>query len=134
MMFKRLYDAIENGIADVSDPGASRTVVDELMAIRDQARADAERAEGTLESARAEHRAAGAEDLRQTGPQGHADRERRLPSRSPARTRPARRSGRERSSHHGSQERALAHTRRRVERKNSSFWSAQFCMPFLRQG
>ncbi len=48
MMFKRLYDAIENGIADVSDP-ALKDRVDELMAIRDQARADAERAEGTLD-------------------------------------------------------------------------------------
>jgi site-specific DNA recombinase len=41
---KRLYDAIENGIADVSDPMLKD--VTELKSIRDQARADAERAEG----------------------------------------------------------------------------------------
>jgi site-specific DNA recombinase len=45
---KRLYDAIENGIADVSDPMLKERVT-ELKAIRDQARADAERAEGALD-------------------------------------------------------------------------------------
>jgi len=45
---KRLYDAIENGIADVSDPMLKERVT-ELRAIRDQARADAEKAEGTLD-------------------------------------------------------------------------------------
>jgi site-specific DNA recombinase len=44
----RLYDAIENGIADVSDPMLKERVT-ELRAIRDQARADAERAEGALD-------------------------------------------------------------------------------------
>jgi site-specific DNA recombinase len=45
---KRLYDAIENGIADVSDP-LLKDRVTELKAIRDQARADAERAAGALD-------------------------------------------------------------------------------------
>jgi site-specific DNA recombinase len=45
---KRLYDAIENGIADVSDP-MLKVRLTELKAIRDQARADAERAEGALD-------------------------------------------------------------------------------------
>jgi hypothetical protein len=43
---KRLYDAIEN--ADVSDPMLKERVT-ELKAIRDQARADAERAAGALD-------------------------------------------------------------------------------------
>jgi site-specific DNA recombinase len=47
---KRLYDAIENGIADVSDPLLKERVT-ELKSIRDQARADAERAEGGLDRA-----------------------------------------------------------------------------------
>lgn len=47
---KRLYDAIENGIADVSDPLLKERVT-ELKGIRDQARADAERAEGALDRA-----------------------------------------------------------------------------------
>ena len=47
---KRLYDAIENGVADVSDPMLKDRVT-ELKAIRDQARADAERAEGVLDRA-----------------------------------------------------------------------------------
>jgi hypothetical protein len=45
---KRLYDAIENGVADLSDP-MPKDRVTELKAIRDQARADAERAEGALD-------------------------------------------------------------------------------------
>ena len=47
---KRLYDAIENGIADVSDPMLKERVT-ELKSVRDQARADAERAEGALDRA-----------------------------------------------------------------------------------
>ena len=45
---KRLYYAIEDGIADVSDPMLKERVT-ELKAVRDQARADAERAEGALD-------------------------------------------------------------------------------------
>lgn len=47
---KRLYDAIENAVADVSDPLLKERVT-ELSSIRDQARADAERAEGALDRA-----------------------------------------------------------------------------------
>jgi hypothetical protein len=45
---KRLYDAIENGIADLSDPMLKDRIA-ELKAIRDQARVDAERAEDAIE-------------------------------------------------------------------------------------
>src|SRR5437660_9120076 len=45
---KRLYNAIENGIVDLSDTMLKDRVA-ELKAIRDQARADAERAEGAIE-------------------------------------------------------------------------------------
>ena len=44
---KRLYDAIESGVADLSDPMLKGRVA-ELKAIRDQAHADAERAEETI--------------------------------------------------------------------------------------
>jgi site-specific DNA recombinase len=47
---KRLYDAIENGIADVSDPLLKERVT-ELKSVREQARADAERAAGALDRA-----------------------------------------------------------------------------------
>jgi site-specific DNA recombinase len=47
---KRLYDAIENAVADVSDPLLKERVT-ELRSIRDQARADAERAEGAFDRA-----------------------------------------------------------------------------------
>src|SRR5262249_573186 len=45
---KRLYDAIENGIADLSDPMRKDRIA-ELKAIRDQARVDAEKAEEAIE-------------------------------------------------------------------------------------
>jgi site-specific DNA recombinase len=45
---KRLYDAIENGIADLADPMLKDRVA-ELKAIRDQARADAERVEDAID-------------------------------------------------------------------------------------
>jgi site-specific DNA recombinase len=44
---KRLYDAIENGVADLSDPLLKDRIA-ELKATRDQARLDAERAEDAI--------------------------------------------------------------------------------------
>jgi site-specific DNA recombinase len=44
---KRLYDAIENGVTDLSDLMLKDRIA-ELKAIRDQARADVERAEGAI--------------------------------------------------------------------------------------
>ena len=46
---KRLYDAIEAGIADLDDP-ALKDRIDGLKAIRDQAKADAERAQAMLQN------------------------------------------------------------------------------------
>ena len=46
---KRLYDAIEAGVADLKDP-ALKDRIDGLKAIRDQAKADAERAQAMLEN------------------------------------------------------------------------------------
>jgi site-specific DNA recombinase len=45
---KRLYDAIENGVTDLSDLMLKDRIA-ELKAIRDQARADTERAEGAID-------------------------------------------------------------------------------------
>src|SRR5229473_2519641 len=45
---KRLYDAIENGVTDLSDLMLKDRII-ELKAIRDQARTDTERAEGAIE-------------------------------------------------------------------------------------
>ena len=47
---KRLYDAIEAGVADLADPMLKDRIA-ELTTVRDQARADAERAEATVERA-----------------------------------------------------------------------------------
>ena len=52
---KRLYDAIENGVADLSDPMLKERG-DELKATRDQARLDAERAEDAIDRTGPSHR------------------------------------------------------------------------------
>ena len=101
---KRLYDAIENGIADLSDPMLKDRIT-ELKATRDQARLDAERAEDAIERSGADDHTAGAQDVCQDSPQADADRERRLPPRSPPRARPTRRSRSERTAHHGIEKR-----------------------------
>jgi site-specific DNA recombinase len=45
---KRLYEAIENGVANVADPSLKDRIA-ELTAVRDQAQADAERATAAVE-------------------------------------------------------------------------------------
>jgi len=50
LCLKRLYDAIETGVADLGDPGLKERVAG-LKAIRDQAQADTIRAQAVLESA-----------------------------------------------------------------------------------
>ena len=49
LRLKRLYDAIEAGVADLDDPALKERIAS-LKAIRDQAQADAERAAAMLES------------------------------------------------------------------------------------
>ena len=49
LRLKRLYDAIETGLADIGDP-ALKDRIDGLKAMRDQAKADAERAQALLEN------------------------------------------------------------------------------------
>lgn len=50
MRLKRLYDAIEAGVADLDDPALKERIAG-LKVIRDQSRVDAERAQAMLESA-----------------------------------------------------------------------------------
>ena len=50
LRLKRLYDAIETGVADLDDP-ALKDRINGLKAIRDQAQADADRAQAMAESA-----------------------------------------------------------------------------------
>jgi site-specific DNA recombinase len=50
LRLKRLYDAIETGVADLGDPGLKERIAG-LKAIRDQAQADTMRAQAVLDSA-----------------------------------------------------------------------------------
>ena len=52
LRLKRLYDAIESGVADLDDPALKERIAG-LKAIRDQAQVDAERAQATLRRLRA---------------------------------------------------------------------------------
>jgi hypothetical protein len=128
---KRLHDAIENGIADLSDPMLKDRIA-ELKVIRDQARADAERTEEAIERLGPSITPQSLKNIRQAGSQADADRERRLPPRPPPRTRATRRSRRERSSHHGLEKRTSAHARHRFEREDGGFLRAQFCAEVAR--
>ena len=49
LRLKRLYDAIEAGVADLDDP-ALKDRIDGFKAIRDQAKADADRAQAMLQN------------------------------------------------------------------------------------
>src|SRR6266849_326975 len=83
-------------------------------------------------TARSEHHAAGAQNIRQAGSQTDAHRRWRLSPRPSPRTRPTRRSGHERSSHLGIEKRAPAHARCRFKRENGGFWRYQFCTEVAR--
>jgi site-specific DNA recombinase len=123
---KRLYDAIENGVTDLSDLMLKNRIA-ELKAFRDQARADAGAGRGRGRTPGSDHHHPIDQGLCQDGPQADADRERRLPPRLSSRARPARRSRRNRTSHHRLEKRTAAHARRRFKRKNGGFWRAHFC-------
>jgi hypothetical protein len=100
LRLKRLYDAIEAGVADLDDPALKDRIAG-LKAARDQAQADALRAQAMLESAA--HQAVTPQMLRQFA---NAARNRMRADgampRPPPATRPA---GRGRGGpHHGAQE------------------------------
>ena len=121
---KRLYDAIENGIADLSDPMLKDRIA-ELKATRREGR-------GCDRTGRTGYHTAGSQDICQDRPQTHADRWRRLPPRSPPCARSTHRSRSERTAHHGLEKRASAYARRCFKRKNGRFWRAQFCTEMAR--
>ena len=117
---KRLHDAIENGIADVSDPLLEERVT-ELKSVRDQARA--ERAAGALDRAGPSI----APQVSKPSPGGRqvdANRGGQLPSPPSPRARRAGRGRRIRDSDHGSKGPLL---RTLVAASNCRFWRAQFC-------
>lgn len=122
---KRLYDAIENGVAYLTDPMLKDRIA-ELKAIRDQARADAERAEDAIErlgptitpqtlKTFARH----ARKRMRTESGGYRrDHLRALAQRVEV--------DEKRSSHRGVQERTPAHARRRFKRKTAGFGVPSF--------
>jgi hypothetical protein len=122
---KRLYDAIENGVTDLSDLILKNRIAD-LEAIREQARADAERAEGAIERQGPTITPQSIKSFART-----ARKRMRTESggyrRDYLRARPACRSRRGRTSHHRVEKRTAAHARHRFKRKNGGFLRAQFC-------
>ena len=128
---KRLYDAIENGVSDLSDPMLKDRVA-ELKAIRDQARVDAERAEEAIDRAGPSITPQALKTFARTARKRMRTRKWRLPPRPPPRARPTCRSRYGRSSYHGVEDRLAAYARRRFTRKNGWFWRAQLCTEVAR--
>jgi hypothetical protein len=133
LRLKRLYDAIESGVADLGDPGLKERIAS-LKAIRDQSRVDADRASAMLESAgqkaiTAPMLAKFAQTARQWM---------RLPVAAIAGTILARwpedRSQRRRGSHHGNEVRPVADARRRRRFRNAAGRSASFVPKWRREG
>jgi hypothetical protein len=123
----RIYDAIENGVADLADPMLKDRVA-ELKAVRDQARADAERAEGALERLGPSITPQALKTFARTA-------RKRMRTESGGYRRDHLRSASKstrRNSHHGVEERAPAYARRRFKRKNGGFWRAQLCTEVAR--
>ncbi len=126
---KRLYDAIESGIADLSDP-MLKDRIGELKATRDQARLDAERAEDAIDRAgptitpetlKTFARAA-RKRMRAEGGGYRRDHLRALAQRIEVDQKELRIMG----------SKSAANTRRRFKRKNGEFWRAQFCTEVAR--
>ncbi len=127
LRLKRLYDAIEAGVADLDDPALKERIAS-LKAIRDQAQADAERAAAMLESSGQQAITPQmVQQVRQDGAGADQDRRRRLPPRPSPRARPARRGRRQRGPHHGIEERSAQNAGRRVGRKIGYARRSQFC-------
>lgn len=128
---RRLYDAIENGVADLSDPQLKDRVA-ELKATRDQARLDAVRAENAIDRAgpiitpqTLKTFARTARKRMRTENGGYRRDHLRVLA-------PARRSRSEGAAHHGIEKRTSAYARRRPKRKNGWLWCAQFCTEMAR--
>ena len=129
---KRLYDAIESGVADLDDPMLKERIA-ELKAIRDQAQADAERAEGELETLRPAgitpqmvqtFARTARKRMRIEGGGYRRDHLRALAQRVEV--------DRQEVRIMGSKSDTAAHPRRRFKRKNGGFWRAQFCTEVAR--
>ncbi|UPJ48734.1 hypothetical protein IVB30_37930 [Bradyrhizobium sp. 200] len=122
---KRLYDAIESGVTDLSDLMLKDRIA-ELKAIRDQARAGAERAEGAIErlgqsSPSSQSRPLPGRRASECGPRAAA-----IAAITFARWPNASKSTRKNFAS-WARKRTAAHARRRPKRKNGGFWRAQFC-------
>ena len=127
LRLKRLYDAIESGVADLDDPALKERITG-LKAIRDQAQADADRAQALAGSvgAAGDHARHGAE-VRPDCPRAHPDRRRRLSARTPSRPGSAGGGGREGGADHGIKGRSAPNTRRCLGRKIGYARRSQFC-------
>ncbi len=112
LRLKRLYDAVETGVADLDDPALKERIAG-LKAIRDQSQVDADRAQAMAESVG--HQRA------------HPDRRRRLSPRTPSRPGSAGGGRRQGSADHGIEERSAQNPRRRLRRKTGYARRSQFC-------
>jgi site-specific DNA recombinase len=100
LRLKRLYDAIESGVADLDDSALKDRIIG-LKSIRDQAQAEAERTAAIVEWCQpSDHHTSHGAEVRRDRPRADTDCRRRLSPRSPAGARPARRGGGRRGPNH----------------------------------
>ena len=127
LRLKRLYDAIEAGVADLDDPALKERIAS-LKAIRDQAQADADaRRRDAGDVGPASDHAANGPEVRQDGARADQDRRRRLSSRPSPRARPARRGRGPRGPHHRLERQSASDADRRGRRKVGYARRSQFC-------
>ena len=125
LRLKRLYDAIESGIADLDDP-ALKDRIAALKAVRDQAQADAGRATGHPGRRRHRYHTGSAQRLCQRRQGAHPPAQWWIPPRPSTRPRTACRGRGGRGSHHGIEERSAEDSHRSGGRKTGYAGRSQF--------
>ena len=127
LRLKRLYDAIEGGVADLDDPALKERIVEPEGDPRPGAsrRRACRRDAGDIGPA--SHHAADGPEVRQDGARADQDRWRRLSPRPSPRARPASRGRRPRGPHHRLEKQSASDADRRRRRKIGYARRSQFC-------
>jgi site-specific DNA recombinase len=123
---KRLYDAIESGVADIEDESLKERIA-ELRALKSQAQVDAERATIALDAVGAEITSAKLRTIRRRSAPTATRTRRRISPRSPSGARPAGRGSGWRSQDYGIAGQPASHLGRRRRRKIGGWRRAQLC-------
>jgi hypothetical protein len=126
LRLKRLYDAIKAGVADLGDPALKERIAS-LTALRDQAQADAERAQALAESSAQQAIPRHGRQVRENCPRADQDRWGRLSSGPSPHARRTSRGHGSRGPHHGIERRPAQNPCRRLGCKIGYARRSEFC-------